>query len=127
VKNVFRYVGVSALSALVVAVAMHHFLVVPRDADIDRLQKRADAAESDLAHYERVDTRAELRAASGAVDYQAWAQEQPEYLERVNGVECLVLRVGKDQWKVRKRRVGGNMMLALDSGIGGPAACDRLH
>lgn len=105
---------------------MYHYAVEPRNEDIDRLEKRVASAESVLEKYERVDTRAEMRAASGAVDFQAWAEQQPEYLERVRGIECLVVRVSKDEWKVRKRRVGENMTVALDSRVGGPVACDRL-
>ncbi|WP_425953045.1 hypothetical protein [Ralstonia pseudosolanacearum] len=126
-KSLVRALCIAGIAAVVVAALMDQYVVVPRDEKIVLLREQLSAVESDLSRYERTDSRAELRAASGAVDFQAWAEQQPEYFERVSGVECLVMRVTQDKWRVRKRRVGGNTMLSLDSSVGGPAACDRVR
>lgn len=92
------------------------------------VERRSGAELSgELASYQSLDTRSRQMQAAQVVDFQAWAQDQGVYQERVQGVDCQVDRLGQDKWHVTKRRVGGDVTVTADFAIGGPAACDRVR
>lgn len=91
------------------------------------VERRSNSEMSaELAPYLKLDTRSSQRQTAQVVDFQAWAQEQEVYQERVRGVECRVDRLAQNKWHVTKRRVGSDIVVTADLAIGGPEACDRV-